>query len=68
METERLILRPWRETDAEALFKYASDPDVGPRPLWPPLRVCGVGGSAGEPAVRALRCLCGDESYRVRCA
>ena len=24
METERLILRPWRESDAEALFKYAS--------------------------------------------
>ena len=36
METERLILRPWRETDAEALFKYASDPDVGPRAGWPP--------------------------------
>ena len=36
METERLILRPWRESDAEALFKYASDPDVGPRAGWPP--------------------------------
>ena len=31
METNRIILRPWRESDAEALFKYASDPDVGPR-------------------------------------
>ena len=29
METERIILRPWRESDAETLFKYASDPDVG---------------------------------------
>lgn len=36
METERLILRPWRESDAEALYKYASDPDVGPRAGWPP--------------------------------
>ena len=36
METERLILRSWRESDAEALFKYASDPDVGPRAGWPP--------------------------------
>ena len=36
METERLVLRPWRESDAEALFKYASDPDVGPRAGWPP--------------------------------
>ena len=36
METERILLRPWRESDAEALFKYASDPDVGPRAGWPP--------------------------------
>lgn len=36
METKRLILRPWRESDAEVLFKYASDPDVGPRAGWPP--------------------------------
>ena len=36
METERLILRPWQDSDAEALFKYASDPDVGPRAGWPP--------------------------------
>lgn len=31
METERILLRPWRESDAETLFKYASDPEVGPR-------------------------------------
>ena len=31
METERILLRHWQESDAEALFKYASDPDVGPR-------------------------------------
>lgn len=31
METERILLRPWRESDAPTLFKYASDPDVGPR-------------------------------------
>ncbi|MCQ2119824.1 MAG: GNAT family N-acetyltransferase [Bacteroidales bacterium] len=36
IETKRLILRPWLESDAEALFKYASDPDVGPRAGWPP--------------------------------
>ena len=36
METERILLRPWRESDAESLFKYASDPDVGPRTGWPP--------------------------------
>ena len=36
METERLILRPWQESDAETLYKYASDPEVGPRAGWPP--------------------------------
>lgn len=35
-ETERLILRPWREDDAEALYKCASDPDVGPPAGWLP--------------------------------
>ena len=36
METERLLLRPWSESDAKALYKYASDPEVGPRAGWPP--------------------------------
>ena len=36
IETKRLILRRWQESDAEALFRYASDPDVGPRAGWPP--------------------------------
>ena len=36
METDRIILRPWQEDDVEALFKWASDPEVGPRAGWPP--------------------------------
>lgn len=36
IETKRLVLRPWREADAANLFKYASDPDVGPPAGWPP--------------------------------
>lgn len=36
METTRILLRPWSEEDADALFKYASDPEVGPRAGWPP--------------------------------
>ena len=36
METKRLLLRTWRESDAEALYKLASDPDVGSRAGWPP--------------------------------
>ena len=34
-ETERLILRPWTEDDAESLFEYAKDPAVGPIAGWP---------------------------------
>ena len=34
-ETERLILRPWTEGDAESLFTYAKDPAVGPIAGWP---------------------------------
>ena len=29
-QTERLILRPWKDTDAESLYEYAKDPAVGP--------------------------------------
>ena len=36
METERIVLRPWREEDAEVLFKWAKDPEVGPRAGWAP--------------------------------
>lgn len=36
MQTERILLRPWQESDAEVLYKYASDPDVGPRAGWSP--------------------------------
>ena len=36
MQTERILLRPWKDSDAEALYKYASDPEVGPRAGWPP--------------------------------
>ena len=36
LETERLILRRWEESDAENLYKYASNPDVGPIAGWPP--------------------------------
>ena len=36
LETPRLILRPWQEKDAEDLFTYASDPEIGPPAGWPP--------------------------------
>ncbi len=33
--TERLILRHWEESNAENLYEYAKDPDVGPIAGWP---------------------------------
>lgn len=35
IETERLILRPFEESDAESVYEYAKDPDVGPIAGWP---------------------------------
>lgn len=32
--TERLILRPWDESDAENLYQYAKDPAIGPIAGW----------------------------------
>ena len=39
IETSRLLLRAWRvndATEAASVFRYASDPLVGPRAGWPP--------------------------------
>lgn len=36
MQSERILLRRWLDSDAPSLFKYASDPDVGPRAGWLP--------------------------------
>jgi len=35
LETERLLLRPWEEEDAEECYKYAKDSRVGPIAGWP---------------------------------
>ena len=34
--TRRLVLRRWNQKDAEDLYRYACDPDVGPIAGWPP--------------------------------
>ena len=36
LHTERLTLRPWTEADAESLYKYAKDPEIGIPAGWPP--------------------------------
>ena len=35
LETERLVMRHWEDSDAEDLFRYAKDPDIGPIAGWP---------------------------------
>lgn len=36
INTDRLVLRPWEEEDAECLYEYAKNPDIGPVAGWPP--------------------------------
>ncbi len=36
LETPRLVLRGWRESDLEDLFAYCSNPEVGPAAGWQP--------------------------------
>ncbi|MEY8562524.1 GNAT family N-acetyltransferase [Eggerthellaceae bacterium 3-80] len=36
LKTDRLILRPWEDSDAPELFLYAKDPAIGPIAGWPP--------------------------------
>lgn len=36
LKTQRLVLRKWTQADAESLFEYAKNPEVGPVAGWPP--------------------------------
>ena len=36
LKTDRLTLRPWMEEDAECLYHFAKNPNVGPIAGWPP--------------------------------
>ena len=59
METKRLLLRRWRETDAEDLYRYAKDPAVGPIAGWPPHQ------NIEESRDIIRRVLSGPEAYAV---
>lgn len=59
MKTERLILRRWEESDAESLYEYAKDPDVGPIAGWPPHK--SIEESLG--IIKAV--FCSEEAYAV---
>lgn len=59
LTTERLILRRWTEADAESLFEYAKDPDVGPIAGWPAHK-------SVEESLEVIRNIfCGSECYAV---
>lgn len=59
LETERLILRKWTESDADSLFEYAKDPDVGPVAGWPPHK-------SVEESLDVIRnVLSGEECYAI---
>ena len=36
METDRIMLRHWQESDADVLYELAREPEVGERAGWPP--------------------------------
>lgn len=36
LETDRLLLRGWKRRDAQALYQYAKNPNVGPNAGWKP--------------------------------
>ena len=57
--TDRLILRRWEESDAEDLYRYASDPDVGPIAGWPPHQ------SIDESRDVIKNALSGKEAYAI---
>jgi RimJ/RimL family protein N-acetyltransferase len=59
METERLILRRWGESDAEDLYKNASDPAVGPIAGWP------VHQNIEESRKIIRTVFCGEEAYAI---
>lgn len=59
LQTERLILRRWETSDAEDLYRYASDPAIGPAAGWPPHQ------SVDESREAIQNVLNGEEAYAI---
>ena len=57
--TERLVLRPWQVSDAQSLYAYANDPQVGPAAGWP------VHTSVADSRRIIRELLSDDETYAV---
>ncbi len=57
--TKRLILRPFTERDAESVYYYAKDPEVGPVAGWPPHQ-------SVEESLNVIRTVfSADETYAI---
>lgn len=70
-QTERLILRPWEESDAKELYRWAKDPLIGPAAGWNTLRsvddaLTMIRGQYAAPEVYAV-CLKGEDDEFGRC-
>ena len=59
IETERLVLRHWADSDAPALFALASDPAIGPAAGW------SAHGSVAESLESIRTVLAGPDIYAV---
>ena len=59
LKTDRLLLRPWDDADAEDLYQYARDPDIGPIAGWPTHK------SVDDSLYAIKNVLCGKEAYAV---
>ncbi len=59
LQTKRLILRRWEDSDAESLFTYVKDPDVGLIAGWPPHQ------SVEESLAVIRNVLSGREAYAL---
>ncbi|MBR6089934.1 MAG: GNAT family N-acetyltransferase [Anaerolineaceae bacterium] len=59
LETQRLILRRWKDEDAASLYEYARDPETGPIAGWPPHQ-------SVEESLKVIRnVLSGPEAYAL---
>ena len=58
LSTERLLLRPWEETDAESLYEYAKNPAVGPIAGWSPHKNIEVSRDVIQNVFNGKRVLC----------
>ena len=68
LETKRLILRRWNENDAESLYEYAKDEDVGPSAGWLPQQSIVESSYVSRNILNTQECyaICEKEKVNIR--